>query len=137
MAKAKKKETLSLEEKLEQALVPVDEQPYEVPKNWCWVRFENIMHNCDYIRIPLSIKERSTLEKIYDYYGASGVIDKVDRYLFDGTRLLIGEDGANLLSLFRVLLFEKVFISLLRSLRNILPKNMERRSASLSITLLS
>ena len=35
MAKAKKKETLSLEEKLEQALVPADEQPYEVPENWC------------------------------------------------------------------------------------------------------
>ena len=98
MAKVKKKEVLTLEKKLEHALVPIDEQPYEVPRNWCWVRFENIMHNCDYIRIPLSIKERSTLEKIYDYYGASGVIDKVDRYLFDGTRLLIGEDGANLLS---------------------------------------
>lgn len=36
MAKAKKKEALSLEEILEQALVPVDEQPYEVPENWCW-----------------------------------------------------------------------------------------------------
>lgn len=35
---------------------------------------------------------------IYDYYGASGVIDKVDRYLFDKDLLLIGEDGANLLS---------------------------------------
>ena len=42
MAKAKKKETLSLEEKLEQALVPVDEQPYEVPENWCWVTVGNI-----------------------------------------------------------------------------------------------
>lgn len=37
MAKAKKKDALSLEEKLEQALVPVDEQPYEVPENWCWL----------------------------------------------------------------------------------------------------
>ncbi|MDD7147101.1 MAG: restriction endonuclease subunit S [Lachnospiraceae bacterium] len=43
MAKAKKKETLSLEEKLEQALVPVDEQPYEVPENWCWVTVGNIV----------------------------------------------------------------------------------------------
>lgn len=39
MDKVKKKEALSLEEKLEQALVPVDEQPYEVPENWCWVKF--------------------------------------------------------------------------------------------------
>lgn len=42
MAKAKKKKELSLEEKLEQALVPVDEQPYEIPKNWCWTYLRNI-----------------------------------------------------------------------------------------------
>ena len=38
------------------------------------------------------------MNKIYDYYGAAGVIDKVDNYLFDERLLLIGEDGANLLS---------------------------------------
>lgn len=38
MARGKKKEELSLEEKLERALVPVEEQPYEVPGNWCWTR---------------------------------------------------------------------------------------------------
>ena len=39
MAKAKKKEsTLTLEERLAQALVPESEQPYKVPKNWCWTR---------------------------------------------------------------------------------------------------
>lgn len=42
MAKAKKKEALSLDEKLEQALVPLDEQPYEVPGNWCWTYLRNI-----------------------------------------------------------------------------------------------
>lgn len=42
--------------------------------------------------------EREKLEKRYDYYGASGVIDKVDKYLFDKPLLLIGEDGANLLA---------------------------------------
>ena len=34
--------------------------------------------------------------RIYDYYGASGAIDKVDDYLFDDELLLIAEDGANL-----------------------------------------
>lgn len=39
MAKSKKSsKELTLEEKLEQALVPAEEQPYGVPKNWCWVR---------------------------------------------------------------------------------------------------
>ena len=42
MAKAKKKEAMSLEEKLEQALVPVDEQPYDIPDNWCWTRISNV-----------------------------------------------------------------------------------------------
>lgn len=32
----------------------------------------------------------------YPYYGASGIIDHVDSYLFDGLRLLIAEDGENL-----------------------------------------
>lgn len=40
MAKAKKNSELSLEEKLEQALVPVEEQPYEVPENWCWTKIK-------------------------------------------------------------------------------------------------
>lgn len=75
-----------------------DEIPYEIPDTWKWVRFGHIMINRDAERIPLSVSERQKLQKTYDYYGASGVIDKVDRYLFDETLLLIGEDGANLLS---------------------------------------
>lgn len=40
MARGKKKEsTLTPEEKLAQVLVPVEEQPYRVPENWCWVKF--------------------------------------------------------------------------------------------------
>ena len=39
---AKKTKELSLEEKLEQALVPVEEQPYEVPGNWCWCHISDI-----------------------------------------------------------------------------------------------
>ncbi len=42
MARGKKKETLTPEERLQAALVPVSEQPYKVPGNWCWTRMENI-----------------------------------------------------------------------------------------------
>lgn len=39
MARGKKKEKeLTPEEKLQQALVPIDEQPYEIPENWCWCK---------------------------------------------------------------------------------------------------
>ena len=75
-----------------------EEIPFEIPENWCWCRFGEIMINRDSERIPLSVSQRELLEKNYDYYGASGVIDKVDKYLFDKDLLLIGEDGANLLT---------------------------------------
>ena len=40
MARGKKAaKALTLEEKLEQALVPEEEQPYVIPENWCWVKF--------------------------------------------------------------------------------------------------
>lgn len=74
------------------------EKPFEIPDSWVWVRFGTVTYNRDYERIPLSVGERSSLKKIYDYYGASGVIDKVDRFIFDKPLLLIGEDGANLIN---------------------------------------
>ncbi|MBQ9281113.1 MAG: restriction endonuclease subunit S [Treponema sp.] len=82
------------------SLTPItdDEKPFEIPEGWKWVHFGEISINRDSERIPLSLEERENLNKIYDYYGASGVIDKVDKYIFDDTLLLIGEDGANLIN---------------------------------------
>lgn len=54
--------------------------------------------NCDGARKPISQSERQNKDKIYDYYGASGVIDKIDGFTHDGKFLLIGEDGANLIA---------------------------------------
>lgn len=85
-------------EKGEYGEIKEDEILFAIPATWKWVRFGSIMINRDSERIPLSVAERNKLEKTFDYYGASGVIDKVDRYLFDKTLLLIGEDGANLLT---------------------------------------
>ena len=39
----KKKTALTIEERLQQALVPAEEQPYEVPENWVWVYGKNIL----------------------------------------------------------------------------------------------
>lgn len=50
------------------------------------------------IRVPLSSKQRETLAKIYPYYGAQGIVDYIDNYLFDGEYILIAEDGENLKS---------------------------------------
>lgn len=72
--------------------------PYEVPRGWAWVTFGEVSINRDGERIPISSADREKRAKLFDYYGASGVIDKIDGYLFDKTLLLIGEDGANLLN---------------------------------------
>ena len=80
-------------------VICIDEEiPFEIPQGWEWERFGNVMINKDSERVPLSVAQRQHLKKTYDYYGASGVIDKVDKYLFDKDLLLIGEDGANLIN---------------------------------------
>ena len=73
--------------------------PFEVPEGWCITDIGELLINRDGERKPVSLAIRSKQKnKVYDYYGAVGVIDKVDNYLFDECLLLIGEDGANLLS---------------------------------------
>jgi type I restriction enzyme S subunit len=69
-----------------------------VPRHWEVKKLKYSARFLNYRRIPLSAEERGGLEKVYPYYGASGIIDQVDQYLFDEPLILIGEDGANLLS---------------------------------------
>jgi type I restriction enzyme, S subunit len=45
-------------------------------------------------RVPLSGQERATRQGEYRYFGASGIIDRIDSYIFDGIYLLVGEDGS-------------------------------------------
>lgn len=51
-----------------------------------------VVTNLDRLRRPVSKSARST--GIYPYYGANGVQDYVDDFIFDGTYLLMGEDGS-------------------------------------------
>ena len=74
------------------------EIPFEIPSNWTWCRFADCSINRDGERVPISLPERERRKKIYDYYGASGVIDKIDNFTHNGRFLLIGEDGANLVA---------------------------------------
>ncbi len=69
-----------------------------MPDNWEWCRFGSYTLNRDNERKPVSSVQRKKAKKMYDYYGASGVIDQTDSFLFDEKLLLIGEDGANLLT---------------------------------------
>lgn len=73
----------------------VDLKPFdgEMPPDWRLGTVSEIIELHDSKRIPLSSRERANLAKIYPYYGATSVMDYVDRYLFDGIYLLLGEDG--------------------------------------------
>lgn len=57
---------------------------------------DHICENLDNKRIPITRDVRASGE--YPYYGASGVIDYVEDYIFEGDALLVSEDGANLLA---------------------------------------
>lgn len=60
--------------------------------------FGDVTENFDKKRIPLSGSQRDARKGKYRYYGAQGVIDYIDDFIFDGTYLLIAEDGENLKS---------------------------------------
>lgn len=61
-----------------------------------WKKLGEICDNMDKLRKPVTASTR--ISGIYPYYGASGVVDYVNNYIFDGSYLLISEDGANLLA---------------------------------------
>ena len=61
---------------------------------WTTSRFDELSINFDRKRRP--VKELDRRPGPYPYYGASGVVDHVDDYIFDGDYLLVAEDGENL-----------------------------------------
>lgn len=75
----------------------IDYTPYShdgsLPKGWHIGTVGEIILLHDSKRIPLSKLERGKMNKIFPYYGATSLMDYVDNYIFDGTYLLLGEDG--------------------------------------------
>ena len=65
-------------------------------KGWVETTVDNISTNLDSRRIPITKNVRTS--GVYPYYGASGIVDYVSEYIFDGDTLLVSEDGANLLA---------------------------------------
>ncbi len=61
---------------------------------WPEVPLGELVQNFDSLRIPLSNRERGVRRGKYPYYGATGVMDHIDDFLFEGLYLLVGEDGS-------------------------------------------
>ena len=69
----------------------------EINHSFSLIKLKYICSILDQYRKPISADKRSqTGSVLYDYYGASGAIDKIDDYTIDDHVMLIGEDGANL-----------------------------------------
>ena len=60
-------------------------------------RLEEMVEFLDGRRVPLNESERLSRKGSYPYYGASGIIDYIDDFIFDEELLLLSEDGANLI----------------------------------------
>jgi type I restriction enzyme S subunit len=79
----------------------------QIPRHWKVGPVKRFLDSFDHIRVPLSSEERGRMtSRDYDYYGASGIIDKVESYIFEGDYILLGEDGANLLTRSTALAFK-------------------------------
>ncbi len=68
----------------------------QLPSDWSVVSLKDIFENKDKMRVPIKSSDRKKISGDVPYYGASGIIDYVDRHIFDETLLLLSEDGANL-----------------------------------------
>jgi type I restriction enzyme S subunit len=70
----------------------------QVPDHWEVGPVKRFFKVLDGLRVPLSTEERSYRQGDFPYYGASGIIDYVDDFIFDEDMVLVSEDGANLLA---------------------------------------
>ena len=72
-----------------------DGKPYP---EWTSCTLQDAVDFLDGQRKPLESADRAKRQGTYPYYGASGIIDYIDDYIFDEPLLLLGEDGANIIN---------------------------------------
>ena len=72
----------------------VDSELGPIPEGWVVRNLGQVAKNFDRLRRPLSSLERATMQGPFPYYGAAKVFDYVNDFLFDGTYLLVAEDGS-------------------------------------------
>ena len=66
----------------------------EIPAGWEVTNLEEVIAIHDSRRIPLNARQRAIRRGPYPYYGAAGIMDYVDDFLFEGVHVLTGEDGS-------------------------------------------
>lgn len=91
----RKQQIAKLDELVKARFVEMFGEPVSNPMGWKRVRFDSISENLDSKRVPVTESDRK--DGVYPYYGASGIVDWINDYIFDEDILLVSEDGANLL----------------------------------------
>ena len=91
----RKQQLAKLDELVKARFVEMFGDPVSNPMGWKRVRFDSISENLDSKRVPVTESDRK--DGVYPYYGASGIVDWINDYIFDENILLVSEDGANLL----------------------------------------
>lgn len=69
-----------------------------IPQEWEIKTLNKACYFLDSQRIPIKDSDRAKISGIYPYYGASGIIDYVNSYIFDDDLILLAEDGANIIN---------------------------------------
>lgn len=69
----------------------------EFQGEWEKKRLEECVEFLDGLRKPIKSEDRKSEQGLYPYYVASGIIDYIDGYIFDGEYILLSEDGANII----------------------------------------
>ena len=69
----------------------------EFEGEWKKKRLEECVDFLDGLRKPIKSEDRKSEQGLYPYYGASGIIDYIDDFIFDGEYILLSEDGANII----------------------------------------
>lgn len=69
-----------------------------IPREWEIKKLGEVCTFLDSQRIPIKDADRGKMQGVYPYYGASGIIDYVNDYIFDEDLILLGEDGANIIT---------------------------------------
>ena len=71
-----------------------EELKREIPDGWVLEHLEQLIDIYDSERIPLSKSEREKRKGTYPYFGATGILDYIDDFIFDGEYILLAEDGS-------------------------------------------
>lgn len=101
----KRKEQIeALDELVKSRFIEMFGDPVNNPKGWEVEELKNLCENLDKMRVPITSNSR--VSGSIPYYGASGIVDYVQEYIFDETLLLVSEDGANLLARVTPIAFE-------------------------------